>query len=82
MSAGTLTVQFDNQDQATITLSDEPGAPGQALPKRSKIITVRPQRLDIPPVPRPDFLVGSFSQTIIVFDTGGGRYQINAPQDG
>jgi len=78
VTAGTITVQFDNADQATVTLSDNPASTAQAFTKQSKIINVRPQRLDAR-VPRPDFLEGSFSQTIILY-ADEGRHEITAPE--
>ena len=76
VTAGSITVEFIDADRATVTLSDEP-ALGQARAKGPpKVITIRPQRADVR-VRLPDFLDGSFEQTIKIFNTSG-RHEITA----
>ncbi len=70
---GTITLDFTGVDQAQVTLSDLPPAPGLAAAKQFKSFPVETQKKKpvvpaVPPVDRPYYLDGHFRQQV-TFDS-------------
>jgi hypothetical protein len=67
-TAGTITVQFTNPDEATVTLSDLPPS-GLAAPKSMTSFPIQPQSMMVPALNMPTSFSGTFLQHQ-TFDNG------------